>query len=50
VTDTILLVRHRKANCEAPVPRTLHLYSRFAYIWWVLAYLTGAALVIASRS
>jgi hypothetical protein len=49
VTDTILLIRHRSNNGEAPVPRGLHLYSRFAYIWWVVAYLTGAALVMASR-
>lgn len=50
VTDTVLLTRHRKATGESPVPRTLHLYSRFAYIWWVLAYLTGAAVVMSSRS
>ncbi len=50
VTDTILLIRHRAQNGEAVVPRGLHLYSRFAYVWWVLAYITGAALVMASRS
>lgn len=49
VTDTVLLIRHRSQNGEAVVPRGLHLYSRFAYIWWVVAYLTGAALVMASR-
>ena len=27
------------------VPRGAHLYSRYAYIWWVLAYITGALLV-----
>lgn len=49
VTDTILLIRHRQQKGEAPVPRPLHIYSRIAYIWWVLAYLTGAALVMSSR-
>lgn len=49
VTDTVLLIRHRRMNGDATVPRSLHLYSRFAYVWWVLAYLTGAALVMASR-
>ncbi len=49
VTDTILLIRHRQQNGEAPVPRGLHIYSRVAYIWWILAYITGAALVMSSR-
>ena len=30
------------------VPDTLHKYSRYAYIWWILAYVTGA-LIIAFR-
>lgn len=27
------------------VPDNLHMYSRLAYIWWVLAYITGSLLV-----
>jgi len=27
------------------VPKGLHLYSRFAYLWWVLAFITGGLLV-----
>jgi hypothetical protein len=30
----------------APTPRLLHLYSRFAYVWWVVAFITGGLLVM----
>ncbi|MBK9359173.1 MAG: hypothetical protein IPN08_17645 [Bacteroidales bacterium] len=33
------------AKAPAPVPAKLHLYSRYAYIWWVVAYITGALIV-----
>ena len=45
--DAILLWRHRLtkgANTE--VTDGLHKYSRYAYIWWVLAFITGAMLVM----
>ena len=44
--ETIMAWRHRRRNSDADVPRGLHLYSRLAYIWWVLAYITGALLVM----
>jgi len=44
--ETILAWRHRQRNGDAEVPRGLHLYSRLAYGWWVLAYITGALLVM----
>ena len=47
--ETSLAWRHRNRHGDAPVPGGLHLYSRLAYIWWVLAYLTGAVLVFAFR-
>lgn len=47
--DTVRVARHRQLHGEAEVPRTLHLYSRFAYLWWVVAYFSGAALAMASR-
>ncbi|MBW6490802.1 MAG: hypothetical protein K0B15_06350 [Lentimicrobium sp.] len=28
-----------------PTSRKLHLYSRYAYAWWVIAYITGALIV-----
>jgi hypothetical protein len=43
--DAVLIWRFWLANKDAEVPRGLHLYSRVAYIWWVLAYITGAILV-----
>ena len=47
LVDTILIWRHRiKHGKEAKVNAGLHKYSRYAYIWWVLAFITGAALVL----
>ena len=44
--DTSLLWRHYLKNgSEKAVSKGLHLYSRIAYIWWVIAYVTGAVLV-----
>lgn len=49
VTDTVLMRRHRRSHGDAEVPRGLHLYSRYAYSWWVVAYVTGAAMVMLER-
>ncbi|TAL69876.1 MAG: hypothetical protein EPN82_04460 [Bacteroidetes bacterium] len=44
--DNIFLWRLRiKSGINAEVPKKLHIYSRLAYIWWLLAYITGALLV-----
>lgn len=45
--ETALAWRHRLRSGDAAVPGGLHLYTRLAYIWWVLAYITGAVLVMA---
>lgn len=50
ITDTTLLWRHARAKGEAEVPRGLHLFSRAAYGYWVLAYVTGGLLVMAERA
>jgi hypothetical protein len=49
--DTILIWRlwrkNKVANSNlviAEVPRNLHLYTRFAYIWWVIAYIAGGVI------
>ncbi len=34
------------AGFNAEVPRGLHLYSRYAYSWWVIAYITGGLLIV----
>ena len=44
--DTILLWKfNRKNGPEMKVSKSLHLYSRVAYTWWVLAFITGGVLV-----
>lgn len=46
LTDTILIWKHRlNYGSAVPVPRGLHLYSRIAYSWWVIAYISGGVLV-----
>nr|NQU92121.1 hypothetical protein [Bacteroidota bacterium] len=45
-TDAILIWRQKiKNGIGVSVPKGLHLYSRYAYIWWVLAFITGGLLV-----
>ena len=50
LTDTILLWRHARRAGKAHVSRGLHVYSRVAYGYWVVAYFTGAALVMAEKA
>jgi uncharacterized repeat protein (TIGR03987 family) len=50
LVETSLAWRHRLQHGEATVPAWLHRYSRLAYGWWVVAYITGAMLVLASRA
>lgn len=45
--DVILMwVRIVKHGINKEVTKPLHLYSRYAYIWWVLAFITGGLLVL----
>ncbi len=37
-----------KTRTSAEVSPKLHLYSRYAYAWWVVAYITGALIVALS--
>jgi len=37
---------YSKLGMGAAVPRGVHLYSRYAYIWWVIAYITGSLLAM----
>jgi len=47
LTDAVLMWRFRiKNGLDSEPSRGLHLYSRYAYIWWVIAYVTGSLLVI----
>jgi hypothetical protein len=50
ITDTFILWRHylNEGN-EKTVSRSLHIYSRIAYTWWVIAFITGGLLVALSK-
>ena len=44
--DAILIWRtYLNAGTSVRLSRSLHLYSRFAYSWWVIVYITGGVLV-----
>jgi len=45
--DTLLMWRLlSKSGVNAPVPNRLHKFSRYAYLWWVIAFVTGGLLVM----
>ena len=47
LVDTVFIWKHRLSlGSEEAVPRSLHLYSRYAYIWWIIAFITGGLLVV----
>lgn len=44
--DCVLLWKHRiQFGKDALVSKGKHLYTRFAYIWWIIAYISGAVIV-----
>ena len=50
LADTFLLWKHNlKKGPEKSVSNHLNLYSRIAYIWWIIAYITGGLLVAISK-
>lgn len=45
--DVFLLWQYRiNKGATEKVSKGLHLYSRYAYSWWVIAYITGSMLVV----
>ena len=46
VVETGLAWRHHATRGESLVPGWLHGYSRVAFGWWIVAYITGATLVM----
>jgi hypothetical protein len=46
IVETSLAWRHRSASGDEPVSGWLHQYSRIAFGWWIVAYITGAVLVM----
>jgi hypothetical protein len=48
--DNILIWRLRiKNGIGTVVNDAIHKYSRYAYIWWVVAFITGGLLVMVSK-
>jgi uncharacterized repeat protein (TIGR03987 family) len=37
---------YNREGINGDVPRGLHLYSRVAYVWWVVAYITGSLIAM----
>lgn len=37
---------YNRLGMGAEVPRSVHLYSRYAYVWWVIAYITGSLIAM----
>ena len=37
---------YKKSGMNSEVPKGLHLFSRLAYIWWVIAYITGSLIAM----
>jgi uncharacterized repeat protein (TIGR03987 family) len=37
---------YNKSGMGAEVPKGVHLFSRYAYIWWVVAYITGSLIAM----
>jgi hypothetical protein len=48
--DTVLLWSfNRRQGSEIAVSRDLQIYTRIAFTWWVIAYITGGLLVAISK-
>jgi len=44
--DAVLIWRLKiNKGSYSPVPDNIHIYSRYAYIWWIIAFITGGLLV-----
>lgn len=47
LVDLILVWKEsRKEGINSIINKSLHLYAKLAYGWWVIAYITGSLLVI----
>jgi hypothetical protein len=48
--DTVLLWRYnRRQGSDTVVSLSLQIYTRIAFTWWVIAYITGGLLVAISK-
>jgi hypothetical protein len=48
LAETLLAWRHRLAHGERPVSERMAMYSRMAYAYWVIAFISGGMLVAAA--
>ena len=48
--DTILIWRSKHKHGDEKVSRKLNLFTRFAYLWWVIAYVAGAVIAMTLQS
>jgi hypothetical protein len=46
LVDAVLIWRYWNRNKSDKVSRDLNLYTRFAYAWWVVAYIAGAVIAM----
>ena len=46
LTDTVLIWRFSRKHGIAHVTKGLNVYTRFAYAWWVIAYIAGAIIAM----
>ena len=46
LVDAILIWRYWAKNKSARVSKRLNLYTRYAYGWWVVAYIAGAIIAM----
>jgi hypothetical protein len=44
LVDAILVWKHWINSGLNTIPRRIHLYTRIAYGWWVIAYIVGAVM------
>ncbi len=45
--DVVMIWRfYNKNGSDLEVPKKLHRYTLYAYLWWVVAYITGSMLVM----
>ena len=44
LVDAILIWRHKVRNGSSKISKGLHIYTRIAYIWWVIAYVFGSII------
>jgi hypothetical protein len=49
IIETVRIWRtYNQLGMDSDIPRGVHLYSRYAYIWWVVAYITGSVIAMSS--